>query len=329
MKILFLSKTFYPAIGGVEKHVLKVSLELIKQGHQVTVLTQKHEPKLSDRQNYRGIKIVRIPQSQSKFTIWKNLWPKQALMEEAEVIHCHDIFFWYLPFRFLYLFKPVYTTFHGWEGQWPIPKKNIFLRKIWEILSTANICIGDYLTKWYQTKANFVIYGGVYKSISDRKLNYIQAAEEECIFIGRLENDLGLTEYFKALKILKSKGYKITFIGDGPMKHECQKIGKVLGKIKDLSGVLKQRPRIFASSYLTIWEALSYGCQVFSLYQNPLKKDYLEKFPAAKYLHISGSAEALLSQINQKLPPCPRFPSWQEVSEVYLKLWQKNSLRSI
>ena len=39
--ILFLTRSFYPNIGGVEKHVLELSKELIKRGYRITVITEK------------------------------------------------------------------------------------------------------------------------------------------------------------------------------------------------------------------------------------------------------------------------------------------------
>ncbi len=48
------------------------------------------------------------------------------------------------------------------------------------------------------------------------------------LFIGRLEKDLGLETYFKAIDLLK---IKIDFAGTGSQKKECQKHGKVLGFI--------------------------------------------------------------------------------------------------
>jgi len=314
MNILFLARYFYPHIGGVEKHVLRVGEELVKKGHQVTVLTQKHSRKLADSVNLGGIKVIRIPFCQSKWGIWKNLWPLRRLFRQADIIHCHDIFFWYLPFRFLYPTKPVFTTFHGWEGKFPLPQKNIWLRKIWEKLSWGNICVGDYLCKWYGTKTDFITYGGV--DLPD--FQFSKSNFPEYIFIGRLEEDLGLSEYLQVFKKLP-----VVFIGAGSLKSKCAKVGRTLGKVKDLSVILKQRPYVFAASYLTIWEALAYGCSVFSLYQNPLKKDYLEKFPAAANIHVSGSAGELISQLNQPRPLCRRFPSWQDAVKLYQQLWQQ------
>jgi len=335
MNILFLAKYFYPHIGGVEKHVEMVSRELIKKGHQVTVLTFQHDSKLPILETHSGIKIIRIPYLTSKWGIWKNIWQKKSLFQSADIIHCHDIFFWYLPFRFIFPAKPVFTTFHGWEGKFPIPKKNKFLRKIYETLSCANICIGEYLKIWYSTKPNFISYGGVTQSKSkpgkSKSLNQIT-------FIGRLDNDTGTSQYLKAIKVIKSKhNLKITFVGSGPYKKQAQKIGTVTGMVKDISPYLNKPSYIFASSYLTILEAMNHQRPVFSLYQNQLKKDYLSLFPGSKYIRISDSSETLVKQFNNavKYPKkidklvtqahnFSKTQTWEKVTNLYLKLWKKN-----
>ena len=45
MKILFLTRSFYPNVGGVEKHILEVSKALTKRGHIVTVVTEDRKVK--------------------------------------------------------------------------------------------------------------------------------------------------------------------------------------------------------------------------------------------------------------------------------------------
>jgi len=40
MKVVFLSRQFFPDIGGVEKHVLEISKQLIARGHDVTVISE-------------------------------------------------------------------------------------------------------------------------------------------------------------------------------------------------------------------------------------------------------------------------------------------------
>ncbi|MDO8659724.1 MAG: glycosyltransferase, partial [Candidatus Parcubacteria bacterium] len=163
MKVLFLTRLFYPHIGGVEKHVLEISKILIKKGYKVIVVAEKHQDNLRNKEEFNGITIYRIDVGNNqwfkKFKIWWWFIKHIGFLKKADIIHCHDVFFWYLPFRFLFLKKPVYTTFHGYES-YPISKRAIFVRKISEILSWGNICIGDYIKKWYGTKPTYISYGG-------------------------------------------------------------------------------------------------------------------------------------------------------------------------
>ena len=95
-----------------------------------------------------------------KFRIWWWMWKNRQIIREADVVHAHDVGFWYWPFRFLFWKKPFYITFHGYEG-YPPTKKQILIRKINEFLAWKNICIGAYLAKWYGTKPDYISYGAV------------------------------------------------------------------------------------------------------------------------------------------------------------------------
>ncbi len=175
VNILFLSRLFYPHIGGVEKHALEVSKRLIAKGYNVTIVTEEISTKdipvyfqsgrkIPKRENINSIEIYRISAGANnwfrKFRIWRELWKLRKLIETSDIIHCHDVFFWYLPFRFLFPFKKIFMTFHGYES-YPVSKKEILIRKISENLSLGNICIGDFITKWYGTKPTYVTYGAV------------------------------------------------------------------------------------------------------------------------------------------------------------------------
>ena len=118
MKILFFSRLFYPHIGGVEKHVLEISRLLIKKGHKVCIITEKYENNLKSQEVIEGIDVYRIDikNKSKKLSVWSWLFKNVNLIKDADVVHCHDVFFWYLPFRFLFPFKKVYTTFHGYES---------------------------------------------------------------------------------------------------------------------------------------------------------------------------------------------------------------------
>ena len=151
MKVLFLVRR-KNGVGGVEKHVQEVGRVLRARGYEVRVVDESEileKEWLACRQWFK------------KFYIWQWLWQNRAVIEKADIIHAHDVAFWYFPFRFLYPRKRFYVTFHGWEGKFPVPWKNKLVRKISEKLAWGNICVGDFIEKWYGTKPNAVTYGGV------------------------------------------------------------------------------------------------------------------------------------------------------------------------
>lgn len=167
MTILFFTRLFYPHIGGVEKHVMEISKRLINKGYNIIVITESlnasHNEKNIKNDNFEtanGIKIYRINSGKDnwfkKIRIWNSLWKIRKIIKKADIIHCHDVFYWYLPFRFLYPRKRVYTTFHGYES-YPIKKKAVLIRKLSEKLSYGNICIGDFIKKMVRYQARLCL----------------------------------------------------------------------------------------------------------------------------------------------------------------------------
>lgn len=165
MRILFLTRRFYPEIGGVEKHVLEISKVLLRQGHEVSVITENtlfnyHSRYQSDTYSINSKQPVKSIQTKTietnkihihrlkvtknnwlkKFEIWRNLWELRALIKDADIVHCHDVYYWYLPFRFLFPGKKNYVTFHGHETVFPPTLKSKIVRKLSEKLSLGNIC---------------------------------------------------------------------------------------------------------------------------------------------------------------------------------------------
>ena len=59
MRILMLTDFYRPLIGGQERHVENLALELTKRGHQVTVATLWHAG-LARFEEDRGVRIYRI-----------------------------------------------------------------------------------------------------------------------------------------------------------------------------------------------------------------------------------------------------------------------------
>ncbi len=347
MRVLFLSRFFYPHIGGVEKHVLEISRILKKKDFDITVLTEQLS-KTSKEGIIEGIKIRRIDVGKDdwfkKFRIWREIWKNKDLIRQSDVIHCHDVFFWYLPFRFIYPRKPVYSTFHGYEGNNLPSKKAIFAHKITEKLSRGNICIGDFLRKWYGTKPTHITYGGVEIPNSKLQIN----TKYKILFLGRLEEETGIMEYLKALELLKNNGYdlELTVLGDGSLRKKSERFCKVnnlktvfKGFSKDVNKFILQSNYVFVSRYLGILEAMAARKFVFTQYNNAIKKDYLKMTPFAKFISISANSEELLKNIEfyfkhtkereemiDKGFNWVKNQTWEHLEEVYLSLWQNAPL---
>jgi len=65
MKILHVYNHFYPSVGGIERYIEDLCLELIKRGHKSDVCCLDKDPitgrKLSKTEKYKGITIRRMP----------------------------------------------------------------------------------------------------------------------------------------------------------------------------------------------------------------------------------------------------------------------------
>ncbi|MGE5041820.1 MAG: glycosyltransferase family 4 protein [Candidatus Levyibacteriota bacterium] len=360
MKIVFISSAFYPSIGGVQTHALEVARELVKLGHTVSVITedkQTGEESDNEAKNIKSIdkstffthkKLYQIDIFYfkfgqagffKKFRIWFLIFLNRKLFLDAEIIHCHDVFFWYLPFRFLYPQKKVFTTFHGYETVFPPQKKAIQIRKWSEKLSYGNICVGNFISRWYGTKPDYVVYGGVKPESSMkysvfRKKGSILNTRHRILLIGRLEKDIGILLYRDALRILKEKGvkFKLTICGDGTLRQELEPYGEVVGFQDKLQKYIDKADEVFASSYLTLFQVMQLGKPAFAVYTNPLKHDYLKDSPFGKYITISGSADELAKKIMRNTPNqrllqqgknWANKQTWESVAKIYLELWNK------
>jgi glycosyltransferase involved in cell wall biosynthesis len=95
MHIIQVVPRFFPAIGGVEEHVFQISLELVKRGHDVTVVTSndvdgKNYPLQSE--TLKGISVYRFPLFMPK--MFREMWfipemLKSFLQLESDVVHVH------------------------------------------------------------------------------------------------------------------------------------------------------------------------------------------------------------------------------------------------
>ncbi len=342
MKILFLTRSYYPNIGGVEKHIWQISKELIKKGYSVKIIAE--EPVVNNKKlnlHNNGEEVIFIPSIKEnklkKFIIWINLFKYLNEIRQADIVHCHDVFYWYLPFRFLFFNKKIYTTFHGYEGN-NIPNlKAKFMHKLAEKLSRGNICVGDFFKKWYKTNPTFVIFGGVEKQkFNNSKIKF----SNKVMYIGRLEEEAGIMDYLKAIKILKDENNELSLdvYGNGEQFKNAFRFVKrhklnvsFKGFVYNVEKFLPNYSYVFVSRYLGILEALAAKKPIFAVYNNEIKKDYLEMTPFSKNIFICKDSYQVSNSIKKYLlnkdilnysSASKILLTWEEVTNVYIKLWK-------
>lgn len=374
MRILFLCARYSPEIGGVEKHVFEITRRLAKLGHEILIITEDkrtgsnsqgakyHSYPSSDNQIYNIKKIDKSalsegpridkttiyylkfgPSGKAKLLrIWWSIWKLKQFIQTSDVIHCHDVFIWYLPFRFIFPFKKVYTTFHGYES-YPIRSQAKVIRKLSEKLSFGNICIGEFIKKWYHTVPTFVSYGGTEVPRSkiqipnNSKYQISKFKRHSAIFVGRLDEQTGILTYLEAVRLIRKKHpkFEFTIVGDGRFGQEAKKVGKVLGFKTDIQVYLYTGQFAFISRYLGMLEAMVAKRLVIAVFDNPVKKDYLKMSPFASYADICSSPDEVAQQVlyylkhpqeqRKKVEKAYRWASqqtWEKVVKLYLKLWK-------
>ena len=291
-----------------------------------------------------GIHIYRINAGKEdrskKIRIWREIWKLRAVIASADVVHCHDVFFWYLPFRLFYPTKSVFTTFHGYES-YPVRKSAIVVRKLSEKLSSGNICIGDFIPKWYGTHPTIVSYGAVEFKSHQVTSSSRYKKNESAVFIGRLDEQTGVMTYAKAVEILQKNYPKFQFdiIGDGKERNLVEKKFTVLGFQKDPEQYLAAYHFAFVSRYLAILESLTAKRLIFAVYDNPIKEDYLKMAPFAGFIVIERDPEKLAEKIMyylhhpkeeeamiEKGYAWVKQQTWEKMVEIYLTLWSKKNL---
>lgn len=353
MKILMIAAKFHPHLGGVEKHLWELCAELLNRGHEITILTDRYDTTLVDEETLAlpngAVKVVRLPWTKIRphSLLSKNFWSswllRARLAASAGLVHCHDFgvfIYWYLPLRLFLPLKPVFVTFHGWEGVCPPTNKTKILRRITEFLANGNICIGHFIAKWYGTRPTYVSYGAVQLPLHTPGYPQYDAA-----FIGRLAEDTGVLLYLKAVLTLKERGYlfRVVVCGDGPLRTFCEKFVHNNGLDVDFAGWVNDAPKyaaqskyIFTSGYLSIMEAMAIGRVVFSVYDNALKEDYLRMMPDyKKIMFVAGNSDELASQIiecisnetlvTQMTNQAKSWVSeqtWVNVANLYEQLWR-------
>lgn len=332
--VIQIARLYAPHIGGVETHVSAINLELVKRGNKVAVLTTSHKSSLPTHETIKGVDVYRMPSDgQHKWAVWRWMWQQRAFLREADVVHVHDVWWWIWPVYF-FIRHNVFSTFHGWEGQYPVRLTAKCQRWLANFLSQGSIHIGAWIKEFYWDKPDEVLYGG-----TEAPLTTSMPSKElrHAIFFGRLTSENDVPAYITFCTALKAEYPKlrITWIGDGPLAQECQKVGVVKGMVSDPLQELSQADVVLSASYLSILQAQAAGKLVVALYSHHLKQRYLETYPGSQWLVMGKDPTVIAAQLGQLWREPQRLRrlvadaqtwaqhmTWENVTDTYEQLWQ-------
>ena len=235
--------------GGLGSHVVEISREQVKQGHEVAVITQRADPQAADREVIEGVQVIRadnfyasVPFDADHLANWAHGFALGSLAAarvfthawRPHVIHGHD---WVaaLQTRSLsaYLNVPhvmtIHATEYGRHNGWLTSalSKIVYSRELHAIQSTPSIIVcSNYmkaeLTNGYAGNPNrmTVIPNGV-STPTDKPANEDADGSDAPSgiftigFIGRVEWEKGVHHIIDALTLLPKRRFRLVIVGTG------------------------------------------------------------------------------------------------------------------
>jgi rhamnosyl/mannosyltransferase len=241
MKILHLTKYFWPQKGGIENYTLWLAEETRKRGYEPIVVC--FDKKSKKEEIIKGIRVIRLPQFINFFGTPISRFILKELFElKPDIIHLHSPNPW-LEFNLLLyrLFrKPkIIVTYHADIMNYTIIHflANIvrffffvpllcFTDKI--IVTSPNYINGSFILKLFRKKIVVIPHG-----IDENKFRPMpikKTKKKMLLFVGRLAKYKGLEYLIRAIASVKKerKDFYLVIVGDGELKEKLKMLVKEL-----------------------------------------------------------------------------------------------------
>jgi alpha-1,3-mannosyltransferase len=248
-QILHVTRQFHPAIGGIENVVYNISIESIKKGYKVTVLTLNrnfnHNELLPAEDEIDGIQIIRIPFfGSSRYAIAPSVL---KVAYDFDIIHIHssDFFLDFLAFtKFIHKKKLVLHS-HGlyFHTNFVQIFKKLYFHTITSISGNqmdAVLCVSkkdwELLEKIIPSKKLFLIPNG----INDRFYSQPQTNNRDpnlMISVGRLSTNKRYDVLIKFFAEIIKDAPEMTLYIIGKDFGELSNIEALIYKLKIQSNI--------------------------------------------------------------------------------------------
>lgn len=263
MKILQITSSFFPVLGGQEKVVYEISKRLSERGHELTILTTdlfSENEKYVKEEFSEGIRIMRF---KNKYFLGGYGYCPEAVKwlkknwKNYDVVHSHGYnrYLSEIALNKLYKKKPLIFSPHGFIHT----KKNLIFKKIHDLtlgkfVRKANYCtaltnldFGEYKRLGVKQEKIIKIPNGVdinrfsknnKKEIAEIKKKY----GKFILYVGRIHESKGLQYVIEAIKNIN---VKLLIVGkDSGYKKDLERIAdsmNIRDKILFAGGINDER----------------------------------------------------------------------------------------
>jgi glycosyltransferase involved in cell wall biosynthesis len=231
LRIAYLIPRFHPFRGGAERNIEAMAERMVKEGHDVTVITTDvkfRNETLSKREEYKGIKIVRVHALNK--SLYAGFYPELLpflLRNDFDVIHSSGIgFLWRevcLIIRKVFKKKTKYINtphgpfmalgdrkgFRGFAKRWYTRILRLFLNRLYDVFIEVNPKQYAWMEKEYKIDNEKVklVPNGIDESYIEKEIVEHSKKDEVIItYMNRMHWYKGMQDVVRAIgKIKKSK----------------------------------------------------------------------------------------------------------------------------
>ena len=236
MRIAIVTQSFYPRLGGLTEHTAHTARELMRRGHDVTVITGRPGDPRDAATDFRCVRLGRnasvpILGGISDIAVGGGLRRALARLltpRHFDLAHVHSPFVPTLPLFAAEVSQvPVVGHFHSYaRSHWLLAAARGYLepryRRLARRLAVSPAAL-EFLGRYFDTSGVRVVPSGVdpsrfhpgaaaYSRLRDGRLNLL--------FVGRLEPRKGLHVLLEALRRLNLRDRaRLLVVGDGPLRE--------------------------------------------------------------------------------------------------------------
>jgi glycosyltransferase involved in cell wall biosynthesis len=245
---------FPPEVGGLESHAYYLCRELVRLGHEVTMLTSLSQPGLRARENMEGIEVVRkwfparTPAGWIAHTL-ATVPHYNRLARHADVLHAHTFASAVPGTRARRKYRrPLVVTLHtshflrlARRAAWQPILRRIIRSADW--LLAASVEIRDVALGLYPHPRAEALTNGVDTDMFRPREGAGQSREVPRVIVPRRLFPKNGVEYFiRALPLVqREQRIDAMLVGDGPERDRLERLARELG-VSDMVQFLGRRP---------------------------------------------------------------------------------------